>query len=330
MLKEVSIEILRKCPNRCIHCSSMSGESCDEIISYEKFISVVDNAVKLGAEIICLSGGEPFLHPDITAMISYINQKRLNCYVYTSGIVFDNAMNRVSFNEDSIRPIAGIVGKLIFNLEASTEETYNAIMGTKGCFELLQKSILLAANFSIVTEVHFVPMKLNIDEIEPVIILCKKLGISKISFLRLVLHGHALKNKEKIELSGIEIQNLKKELNLLKEYYADIDIRTGVPLSDKACHNCEAANGKLNIKYDGNVFPCEVFKNDQAGMILNGYSPQNINNDSLTHIYNHSPYLDFVREQALKFSRSEDCETCVGQYMIRKLEKKRSDDNEQR
>jgi radical SAM protein with 4Fe4S-binding SPASM domain len=173
-------------------------------------------------------------------------------------------------------------------------------------------------------------MKLNVGEIEPVIILCKELVISRISFLRLVLHGRALENKERIELSGIEVENLKKELDLLKGCCADIDIRTGVPLSDSVHHNCEAAKEKLNIKYDGNVFPCEAFKNDRAGMTLNGYCPQNINNNSLTYIYNYSPYLAFVREQALKFSCSGDCESCVGQFMIRRFDDERSKNNEQR
>jgi MoaA/NifB/PqqE/SkfB family radical SAM enzyme len=334
MLKELSIEILRKCPNRCIHCSSMSEESCDEMIGYGTFVPVVDDAARLGAKTICLSGGEPFLHPDVTAMISCVNQRGLNCHVYTSGIVFDSAMNRVAFNEDLLRPIAGIAGKLIFNLEAATEETYDAIMGTKGCFELLRESILLANSFSIVTEVHFVPMRLNIDEIEPMIVLCGKLGVSRISFLRLVLHGRAWENKESIELSGVEVQQLKRELNRLKECFkkdrTGIDIRIGVPLSNGPRHNCEAAKGKLNIKYDGNVFPCEVFKNDRAGICLNGYNPQNINNDSLVDIYNHSPYLGFVREQASGFSCAGNCESCVGQYMIRRFDEERSENNEQR
>ena len=37
MLKEISIEVIRKCPNRCLHCSSCSNENCSEIISFDKF-----------------------------------------------------------------------------------------------------------------------------------------------------------------------------------------------------------------------------------------------------------------------------------------------------
>ena len=65
MLKEISIEIIRKCPNCCLHCSSESHAQCGEIMPYSKFKEVVSDAAKLGAKTICLSGGEPFLHDNI-------------------------------------------------------------------------------------------------------------------------------------------------------------------------------------------------------------------------------------------------------------------------
>lgn len=61
---------------------------------------------------------------------------------------------------------------------ASDESTYNKIMGTEGCFPLLQESVVCANNLSIITEAHFVPMKLNVKEISSTILLCEKLGIS--------------------------------------------------------------------------------------------------------------------------------------------------------
>jgi len=317
MLKEVSIEIIRKCPNNCVHCSSLSDENCTEILDYAQFVSVVDDAEKLGAKIICLSGGEPFLHPSVIDMVDYIYNKGLDCYVYTSGIIFDISMNRISLDLNLLSKIAGKANKLIFNVEAATPETYDEVMGTVGCFDTMQQSILAANRLSIVTEAHFVPMKLNINEIEATINLCKNLGVSKISFLRLVLHGRAQINEDSIALSNEELSNLKDRLDALKEF-PDVDIRIGVPLSlNDGCHKCEAANGKLNIKYDGYVFPCEVFKNDRAAVQLKGLQPESIYNLSLMEIYNDSPYLRYVRDFSNNFSCNKHCETCIGQFMIK-------------
>lgn len=90
MLKEISIEVIRKCPNRCMHCSSFSTENCSEIIPFEIFKEVVTGAKKVGLETICFSGGEPFLHPDIVKMIEYVYAQGLNSYIYSSGIYMNN------------------------------------------------------------------------------------------------------------------------------------------------------------------------------------------------------------------------------------------------
>jgi len=316
MLKEMSVEIIRKCPNRCVHCSSLSDEHCKEILEYNKFTEIVDDAKELGAENICLSGGEPFLHPRVIDMILYVKSKELSCYVYTSGIVFDDKLEKVALSYEFLLPLSGVVDKLIFNVEAATSSIYDEIMGTKGCFDLMQSSVKMANQLCITTEAHFVPMKLNIGEIEKTITLCQNIGISKISFLRLVPHGRALINHEKILLSDEEFLRLRSLLIDIKDK-SSIDVRIGVPLSiDTSCHKCEAASGKLNIKYDGYVFPCEVFKNNKVAMNLESYSPENIHDKSLLQIYKNSSYLQYVREFSTQFQCNNNCETCVGQYLI--------------
>ncbi|MBD5448830.1 MAG: radical SAM protein, partial [Lachnospiraceae bacterium] len=108
---------------------------------------------------------------------------------------------------------------------------------------------------------------------------------------------------------------------LLEELHeqAEIDIRIGVPLSiDTECHKCEAAKGKLNIKYDGNVFPCEVFKNERMSHCLKEIQPESIYKKPLIDIYTNSSYLSLVRELEQEFLCTGKCETCIGQYLINK------------
>jgi len=316
MLNEVSIEIIRKCPNNCIHCSSLSDKDSAEIFKYEDFISIINDAKKLGTKTICLSGGEPFLHPNIIEMINYLHNIGLNSNVYTSGIIFDKNMNYASLSKELLNSIAEKISKLIFNIESSNADTYDKIMGTLGCFTLMQQSVRTANSLGIVTEAHFVPMKLNIDEIESIVEFCKELGLSKISFLRLVIHGRAQLYEKEISLSLEEIIHIKNKLDLLQKQ-SNIDIRIGVPLStNNNCHKCEAAIGKLNIKYDGYVFPCEVFKNTRDSFLPNGQKPDNVYTASLIDIYNNSPYLKYVREASEQYAHDNNSETCIGQCML--------------
>ena len=191
--------------------------------------------------------------------------------------------------------LSGCVTKIIFNIEASKEETYDRIMGTHGYFSLMQQSARNAVNAGICTEAHFVPMALNIQEIEDVISLCERIRISRISFLRLVIHGRALQNRALIELSDQALNEFKERL--LKLQAEDrIPIRIGVPLAqDKACSKCEAAIGKLNIKYDGTVYPCEVYKNIPMERSMGPVRPDSIYDHSLKEIYDHSEFLMRVR-----------------------------------
>ena len=321
MLKEISIEIIRKCPNHCLHCSSLSDECCSEVLEYDLFTSVVRDAAELGAKTICLSGGEPFLHDRITDMVRFVASLGLQCYIYTSGIVYNTEGRRAFIEKDILGSISKDVTKLIFNLEAATARIYDSIMGTTGCFEIMKQSVCNTHEMGIITEAHFVPMRLNISEIREMVVLCKELNVSKVSFLRLVLHGRAQIHESKIALSDEEYKRVQVVLEEMKEQ-AEVDIRIGVPLSfHSECHKCEAARGKLNIKYDGKVFPCEVFKNERMAYCLKGMQPESIYEHSLADIYHNSPYLQLVRDLEQEFSCSGECETCVGQYLISEEEK---------
>lgn len=316
MLKEISIEIIRKCPNNCLHCSSLSNRVCTEQLPYDKFGEVISDAKELGAKVICLSGGEPFLHDRITDMVRLVSEYGMDCYIYTSGIVLDQHNQPTPIPPEILKQISGYAAKLIFNIEAGTEQTYDRLMGTKNCFKKMQQSAIHAAEAGLCTEAHFVPMRVNVNEINEAALLCKRIQISKISFLRLVLHGRAKENAALLTLTEQQILELKNQLSEFQEQ-SDLSIRIGVPLSlDLSCHRCEAASGKLNIKYDGGVFPCEVFKNYSMEKSLGGLSPENIYQQSLLDIYNRSRYLCCVREMSERYAENCGCETCFGQYLI--------------
>jgi len=296
----------------------MSDEKCEEMLDFEIFKKFACDAAELGAKTICLSGGEPFAHPKIVDMVLHADSLGLQIYIYTSGITFDDSLKKVAIQYEVLKSISTKVAKLIFNIEAATSETYNVIMGTEECFEKMKQSIQYANELLIKTEAHFVPMKLNVDEIDAVVELCKGLGISKLSFLRLVMHGRAEENALQIALSNEELEKIKCKLENLK-IESDLDIRIGIPLSlGQSDHQCEAAKGKLNIKYDGGVYPCEVFKNDKMAQVMHELEADNILHLTLHEIYAKSEYLKKVREISERYVCDNHCETCLGQHLLAK------------
>ena len=87
MLKDLCFEIIQTCPNKCIFCSSCSDIEKDKIISFDQFKLTIDYLMNHGGvEEISLSGGEPFLHPDLLKMIIYCKSYGIRTVLFTSGI----------------------------------------------------------------------------------------------------------------------------------------------------------------------------------------------------------------------------------------------------
>lgn len=59
-MKQISIEIIHKCPNRCLHCSSNSDINCTLKIETAEVKKIINSASKLNTEVLSISGGEPF------------------------------------------------------------------------------------------------------------------------------------------------------------------------------------------------------------------------------------------------------------------------------
>ena len=318
MLSEISIEILQRCPNRCIYCSSHSNPQATHIIPFEIIKNVIDDAKSLGCKTVCLSGGEPFLHPQILDIISYIAKQQLICYVYTSGIFMKDEVYS-SLPNEYIEAIRGMVDKVIFNVEADSSTLYDKIMGTDvGGFDMMKKSINDCVSSGLVVETHVVPMQVNFKHLKSIFEMCYQLGVSKVSILRLVLQGRALENLSLVKLTGEDSWEVTKLIKALNESYKG-KVRIGLPYSDSNCRiYCKAASDKVNVRYDGNVYPCEVFKDDLLNAKL-GCEPDNVWKDSFYHIYQNSPYLNVVRRRIEAFKKEDGDETCYGQFKIEKL-----------
>lgn len=320
MLSEISIEILQRCPNRCIYCSSHSNPQATHIISFEIIKNIIDDAKSLGCKTVCLSGGEPFLHPQILDIISYIAKQQLICYVYTSGIYMKDEVYS-SLPNEYIEAIRGMVDKVIFNVEADSSTLYDKIMGTDvGGFDMMKKSINDCVSSGLVVETHVVPMQVNFKHLKSIFEMCYQLGVSKVSILRLVLQGRALENLSLVKFTGEDSREVTKQIKALKEAYKG-KVRIGLPYSDSNCRiYCKAASDKINVRYDGNVYPCEVFKDDLLNAKL-GCEPDNVWKDSFYNIYKSSPYLNVVRKSIEAFKKEEGNETCYGQFKIGTYEK---------
>ncbi len=88
MVKDLCFEVIEKCLNNCMFCSSKSSYDKKQIIEFDDFKKVIDYFMKNGGiEELSLSGGEPFLHPDIIKMVKYAKSLGIRVVIFTSGVV---------------------------------------------------------------------------------------------------------------------------------------------------------------------------------------------------------------------------------------------------
>ena len=87
MLKDLCFEIIQTCPNKCKFCSSNSSKDKTTIITLEDFKKTVMYFITHGGiGEISISGGEPFLHPDLFEMIKFCKDNGIRTVIFTSGI----------------------------------------------------------------------------------------------------------------------------------------------------------------------------------------------------------------------------------------------------
>lgn len=317
-MKQISIEIIHKCPNKCIHCSSYSDINCTLMIQTKKVKELIDSVVALDTKVLSISGGEPFLHLGLLDIVQYAKDREVNVYIYTSGISLNDKGQAQSVDLKLLQKLyeAG-VDKIIFDLPAIDETIYNQFMGTSGYQKFVFESIRKVQSEGIFSEIHFVPTKLNVEEIPRVMEFAEQEGIDRVSFLGLVPHGRATQNIKQLVLSNEENIRVKK---LLKEISSE-KMRVGIPLQLDECKaHCYAGRNKLCVRYDGKVFGCEAFKYiqlvDSEGNIV---EPDSIYQKSLEDIYYRSKYLKleqkFVADQMMNCKYTEKCPV---QRMIRK------------
>ena len=166
MIHDISLEITQKCLNNCVHCSSCSNNQCTQFIDYKTICQAVNDMHKIGVKRVCLSGGEPFLHNELEDIVEYINNYNIEINIYSSGIVgYADNVSPIAY-EEFVRLKNKGLSKIMFNLQSFNRENYDLITNTKNHFSVIIESIENAVKADLYTEIHFVPMKLNINDID--------------------------------------------------------------------------------------------------------------------------------------------------------------------
>jgi len=303
-LKDFKIEVTYKCPLACIHCSSDSLPTHPLEMQKDKCLSIIKEAADMGVKKITLSGGEPLLWNGIDEAVIHAKKAGMQITVYTSG----NIPNIGTV----LRKLKTIgLSRLIFSLYYSCADQHQEVTRRKGSYEATIMGIKQSMSLDIETELHFVALKRNYRDLNNVVRLGKKYGISKFSILRFVPQGRGGLLTSDL-MDRIQYLELKRNIEELKKDKT-IDIRTGSPFNFLFVNedpSCLSGIDRLIIMPDLSISPCDAFKGLTAEDIVGTIDYSSLSSHSLKDCWEKSPYLNSIRKY-LSSDFGSDCKTCT-------------------
>lgn len=300
-LKDLCFEIIQKCPNNCLFCSSCAGIDKDSMIDLETFKKVIDHIMsKGGLEEISISGGEPFLHPNLFDMVMYCKNLGIRVVLFTSGVkkrrkYSEEEMNfiRRKLEEQYASYPPDVRQKAVdhfMGVEARYNEMdYDAVSRQE--MEWLKRIGLDKIVFDFQgaepdTYNHLMGSN-NFDNVELSMLRAHVVGLNCDAHF-IPMKSNFREFRDILELLNIaefpslsilnyvpqgrgkdnkdDLMMSQEELLEFKELYETYkdefkgNIRVGIPLLGDDKHKCTAGLDKLVIKYDGTVLPCPAFK----------------------------------------------------------------------
>ncbi|MBN1419803.1 MAG: radical SAM protein [Planctomycetes bacterium] len=154
----VQIERTLRCNLRCAHCGAAAGSPRpDELETYE-VLRLVDEIANLGAQEVCLLGGEPLLAPDWEDLARACGDRGMQVVLITNGWLIDGPLAA------RIRAIPNL-DRVGVSLDAANEAIHDRIRGVSGAFQRAVGAIRALRDAGVETGAITTVSKQNVEEL---------------------------------------------------------------------------------------------------------------------------------------------------------------------
>lgn len=205
---DVQIELTEKCNQKCFHCYNYwrySEEIGKNELSIQDFLIVVKKLVTAGINSITLTGGEPFLRPDLLfSILEYCNKNNIKASINSNATLIKKS------DADKMRDL-GVTHVLVSLL--GLEKTHNSITNSN-TFKKACDGIAVLVDNKVKVSVNMAVSKLNLLELRDVSKIAKNLGA--IVFCATPVVPSHQSNKEFL-LSGEECKQMLRTLLRIKD-----------------------------------------------------------------------------------------------------------------
>lgn len=197
-------ELTDACNLSCLHCGSDACPQNNTFLPAEAIKTVLDQvaaAFSPQSIMICLTGGEPLLHPQLFECIVYAKKLGFSCGITTNGTLIDPTV--------ADRLTASGVDSVTFSLDGLAD-THDRFRNKAGTFEKTVQGIgnlVRSSRRQIKTQITTVVHRGNQHQLEELFVLSCDLGVDSWRVINLEPIGRALEHRELL-LDGKELRDL--------------------------------------------------------------------------------------------------------------------------
>jgi pyrroloquinoline quinone biosynthesis protein E len=271
-------EITHRCPLHCVYCSNpLELAAASSELATEEWISVFQQAGKLGMLHAHFTGGEPLARLDLTELVAGARAAGLYTNLITSGLGLAEARLQALVD-------AGL-DHIQLSFQDSREDAANWIAGAKAHAHKIELSRIIRRH-KIAFTVNLVVHRQNIDHLEAMISFIEQLAPERMEIAHTQYYGWALRNRAallptraQLDKAVAAVAAAEKRLagrirvdSVVPDYYARFP---------KACMGGWGRRLML-INPAGKVLPCH------AAEVIPGLAFENVREQTLEFIWRQS------------------------------------------
>jgi AdoMet-dependent heme synthase len=318
-------ELTRACELHCLHCRAEAQHHRHPLeLDFEEGKKLVDSICEMDNPMLVFTGGDPLMRPDVYDIASYAIQKGLRVSMTPSATP--------NVTKEAIKKAKDVgLSRWAFSLDGPTAEIHDHFRGTSGSFDLTMKAIDYIHELELPLQINTVISRYNVDVLDEMAELVKKLDCVLWSVFFLVPIG---RGKESDMITPVQHEKVFRWLNDLSKK-VPFDIKTTaaqhyrrVVITDKMQRNKDETK---SIQYqdalqagktgsfdglgraprgvnDGNGF---VFISHIGDVYPSGLLPVKAGNVRVTplpEIYRHSPIFKELRDPGSYKGKCGQCE----------------------
>ena len=295
------VELTQHCNLTCLHCGSScapgKGKMLDKDLLCHALKTIAED-FEVSKVMICLTGGEPMLHPQFWEIIQYIHQLGFPWGMTTNGTLIK------AYEAQRLKECG--IGSITLSIDG-IQKSHDALRGVHGSFERAIRGVQALKAEGIPVQITSVIHKKNLNELDQLFDLMKSLNIASWRVINLEPIGRALEHKDLL-LARNDFFELLAYIRQ-KRFDPDVtfDVRYGCSHYLSFDYEREVRDNYFicgsgiyvgSILCNGDIFSCLDI--ERRPELIQG----NIANDRFSDVWHH-------RFQAFRMDRSAKCAECL-------------------